>query len=333
MATATISMPGEGLAGARSRARVRVGARLIFQRCDGKPAGDMVELPRGRRPLLSALAKTHADRTRPHIVCVYRKGEPWAPTDFSVRTRKRWRHTRIGPNDTVAIIYAPRGSGGRGGGNRAGKAAGIGLLVATIALAALGQFWAIGALTPLVGGAGMAGTIWAAGSAALLAGAGYLLSRATQPKANKDDNNRPLYGVSGGGNFARLGDRIPAIYGRCWTTPDLSQPDYTIYEGDDQTLYKRMTIGVGRYSVKTMQIGETAFWSADEAREVSETEAHLDRDQCNGSTRCGLPVHGRRALSGERPRRRLRNQNPHPAASSLRHGIARQPRGQRLAGA
>jgi hypothetical protein len=239
---------------------------VIFQRCDGKPAGDPIDLPRARRPLLSALAKKHADRSRPHIVCVYRRGEPWAPTDFSVRLRKTWRHTRIGPSDTVAIIYAPRGGGGgAAGGSRAGKAAGIGLIVATIALAAIGQFWAIGALNGAMGLAAtsaVGGAIWAAGSAALLAGAGYLLSRATRPKANKDDNSRPLYGVSGGGNLARLGDRIPVIYGRCWTTPDLSQPDYTTFEGDNQTLYKRMTVGLGSYAVKTIRVGSAVMWTA-----------------------------------------------------------------------
>ena len=234
-------------------------------------------LSRARRRL-SAIVKQHADRSRPHIVCVYRKGDPWAPTDFSVRMRKAWRDTRIGPNDTVAIIYAPRGGGGAAG-SRGGKAAGIGLLVATIALAAIGQFWAIGAINGAMGLAAtsaVGGTIWAASSAALLAGAGYFLSKATQPKANKDDNNRPLYGVSGGGNLARLGDRIPVIYGRCWTTPDLSQPDYTIYEGDNQTLFKRMTVGLGKYAIKTIRVGAAVMWTAAGGVQAPFTGAQID---------------------------------------------------------
>lgn len=249
---------------------------VIFQRCDGKPAGDPIDLPRARRRL-SALVRRHADRTRPHIVCVYRRGEPWAPTDFSVRLRKQWRHTRIGPSDTVAIIYAPRGGGGGATGSRAGKNAGIGLLVATIALAALGQFWAIGAIgSALSVSAATAGTIWAAGSAALLAGAGYLLSRATQAKANKEEDNRPLYGVSGGGNQPRLGDRIPVIYGRCWTTPDLSQPDYTVFEGDNQTLYKRMTVGLGLYNVKTIRVGSAVMWTSTGGVQAPFTGAQVE---------------------------------------------------------
>lgn len=169
---------------------------VIFQRADGKAAGDTIDLPRARRRL-SAIVKRHADRTRPHIVCVYRKGETWAPTDFSVRMRKQWSSTRIGPNDTVAIIYAPRGGGGgAAGGGRAGKAAGIGLLVATIALAAVGHFWAIGLMTPMLG-AQTAGFVWAAASAGLPAGPSFFISR------NKEASHDGGECVSSGSHEAR----------------------------------------------------------------------------------------------------------------------------------
>ncbi len=253
-------------AAARSRARAKPStAQILFQRVDGKPMGEPIALPRARRRL-EALVRRHADHSRPYIVSVHRRGDPLAVTDLSVRLRKTWSATEIGPRDTVIVTYLPRGGGAQaGGGSRGGKAnmAGIGLLVATVALAAIGQFWAIGALAPLVGGTGMAGTIWAAGSAAMLAGAGYLLSRATQAKANKTDD-RPVYGVSGGGNLPRTGDRIPVIYGRCWTTPDLSQPDYTAYVGDDsQDLFKRLTIGCGKYAFKAIRVAGVTMWTAD----------------------------------------------------------------------
>lgn len=237
---------------------------ILFQRCDGKPAGAPIALPRGRRRL-SSIVRDHADRARPHIVSVHRKGHALAVTDFSVRLRKKWRHTSLGPLDTVIIVYCPRGGGGasaRGGGG-AGKGASIGLIVATVALAAIGQFWAIGAIGSALGvSAGVAGAIWAAGSTALLAGAGYLLSRATQAKANKEDANRPVYGVSGGGNQPRAGDRVPVVFGRFWNTPDLSQPDYTVYEGDDQILFKRVTVGCGKYAIKEIRVGDATMWTA-----------------------------------------------------------------------
>lgn len=237
---------------------------ILFQRCDGQKAGDGIITPRGRRRL-SSLVRRHANQSRPHIVSVHRKGQPLAVTDFSVRMRKEWRRTTVGPHDTVIIIYFS-GNGGRGSssGARGGKAnaASIGLVVGAIALAAIGHFWAIGAIAGGLGvTAGVAGAIWAAGSTALLAGAGYLLSKATQAKANKEAEDRPVYGVAGGGNFPRSGDRIPVLYGRCWNSPDLSQPDYLVYDGDDQVLYKRLTIGCGKYSIKSIRVGGITMWT------------------------------------------------------------------------
>ncbi|HEV2552707.1 MAG TPA: host specificity factor TipJ family phage tail protein [Bosea sp. (in: a-proteobacteria)] len=257
--------------------------RILFQRCDGKPAGEPVVLPRGRRRL-SSIARAHADRARPHIVSVHRRANCLAVTDFglrlkrgwsrlrmdplavtnaSVRMRKDWRRTTLGPLDTVIITYLPRGGGGassRGGGG--GKGASIALIVATVALAAIGQFWAIGAIGGALGvSSAVAGTIWASASAVALAGGAYLLSQATKAKANKDDANRPVYGVSGGGNQPRTGDRIPVLYGRCWNTPDLSQPDFTVYDGDDQVLYKRLTIGCGSYALKSIRVAGATMYT------------------------------------------------------------------------
>lgn len=239
-----------------------------FQRVDGLTAGESIVMSKGRRRLSSVVRK-YADRSRPHIVSLHRKKHVLAVSDFSVRLRKTWRNTTVGPHDTVIIVYLPQGggggaAGGRGGGKATGAA--IGLVVASLALMALGQFWAIGALNGALGLAAtsaVGSTIWAAGTTALLAGGAYLLSKATQAKANKEAENRPVYGVSGGGNQPRSGDRIPVVYGRCWNSPDLSQPDYTVYDGDDQVLYKRLTIGCGKYSLKSIRVGGITMWTAD----------------------------------------------------------------------
>jgi hypothetical protein len=239
--------------------------QIHFRRCDGESAGSPIELPRARRRL-STLVRRHADSSRPFVVSVHRKTHPLAVTDFSVRLRKDWRNTTLGPHDTIIIVYLPRGgasAGGGGGGS--GKGLAIGMIVATVALAALGQFWAIGAINGAMGLAAtsaVGSTIWAAGTAALLAGSAYLLSKATQAKANTTDD-RPVYGVSGGGNQPRTGDRIPVLYGRCWNTPDLSQPDYTVYDGEDQVLYKRLTLGCGKYAVKSVRVSGVTMWTDD----------------------------------------------------------------------
>ncbi|PZU87354.1 MAG: hypothetical protein DI527_18945 [Chelatococcus sp.] len=253
-------------------------ARILFQRVDGKPMGEPIALPHARRRL-SALVRQHADHSRPYIVSVHRRRQPLAVTDQSVRLRRTWPQTIVGRRDTVIVTYLPRGGGGSSssGSSRAGKGASIGLLVATVALAAIGQFWAIGAIAGGLGvSTAVAGTIWAAGSAVALAGGAYLLSRATKAKANKTDD-RPVYGVSGGGNLPRSGDRIPVIYGRCWTTPDLSQPDYTTYVGDDsQELYKRLTIGCGKYAFKSIRVSGVTMWTADDGMTPAFTGSSLE---------------------------------------------------------
>lgn len=242
--------------------------KVLYVRADGKPAGDPIMLPPARsRRRLSAIMKQHSQlRTRPTLAFVVRKKDMDNPQAIEEThyLRKRWPTTLVGKNDTVIVMYAPRGGGStKGTTNSKGKGASIGLLVATVALAAIGQFWAIGAIAGALGtSTAVAGSIWAVGSTLALGGAAYFLSKNNKSKANKEEQNRPLYGVSGGGNLPRANDRIPVIYGRTWHSPDLSQPDYAIYEGDDQTLFKRMTIGCGKYALKTIRVAGVVFWSA-----------------------------------------------------------------------
>lgn len=238
---------------------------ILFRRCDGLEAGEPIVLAKRKR--LSAIVKQHADRSRPFIVSVCKRGHPIAVAEPTVRLRKDWARTQVGKHDTVIIVYLPLGGGaggGRGGGGKANAAA-IGLVVAAVALVAVGQFWGIAALNGALGlGATstVGSAIWGAGVTALLAGGSYLLSKATKAKAD-DTDDRPTYGVAGGGNQPRSGDRIPVVYGQCWNSPDLSQPDYTIYDGDDQVLYKRLTIGCGRYSIKAIRVSGVTMWTSD----------------------------------------------------------------------
>jgi hypothetical protein len=121
-----------------------------------------------------------------------------------------------------------------------------------------------GILTTASGGLSMIGKIVSMG---IIAGVGYLLSKATQPKSNTEQDKK-TYGVSGGGNIARPGDRIPVNYGKTWTQPDLSQADYFTYEEegtlndpDDQILLKRLVLGLGRYRVETIKVGDAIAWT------------------------------------------------------------------------
>ncbi|MFC4172629.1 host specificity factor TipJ family phage tail protein [Microvirga sp. GCM10011540] len=231
-------------------------------------------VPRRRR--LSTLA-TRRLPGRPCIVSVHRAGALLQPTDETVRLRKAWKNTLVGPHDTVVITYLPLGgaSGGSGGGG--GKA--IGAAVAMIALAVAAPYIA----GPLAAGLGLGATGTAIASKVIalgiVAGGAYFLSKATQAKANKDEDTRPVYGVSGGGNLPRPGDRIPVNYGRIWHQPDLSQADYFVYTGgtdSDQILFKRLTLGAGRYKVHSIRVGQALMWTEQDGLVAPFTNAEIE---------------------------------------------------------
>lgn len=233
--------------------------------------------PRRRR--LSTIA-ARRQKGRPCIVSVHREGDELFPSNATVRLRKQWKDTLVGPRDTVIITYLPLGGamGGKGGGG-GGKA--IGAAVAMIALAVAAPYL-IGALAPMVGMGGVLGTtagLTIAGkvvAAGLVAGVGYFLSKATQAKANTPTDSKKLFGVSGGGNLPRRGDRIPVNYGRMWSQPDLSQPDYFIYDGDDQILFKRLTVGAGKYQTHSIRVGQAPFWSEGHGLHAPFTGAQVE---------------------------------------------------------
>lgn len=119
---------------------------------------------------------------------------------------------------------------------------------------------------PIAGAIGAAASITSAFAltaiqAGLVIGGTALLSLASRAKANKQvTDTREIYGVAGGGNLPKQGDRIPRGYGRSWMKPDLSQPDFSQYDGDDQILFKRQTLGLGRYRVYQIRAGKQVMW-------------------------------------------------------------------------
>src|SRR4051812_6714989 len=105
---------------------------ILHRNVVGREMRPVVALP-SRRRRLSTIAKRHAPKDRPFIVSVHRAGcESLRPCDESVRVRKQWAGTLIGPRDTVVITYLPLGGGGSGGGPSTAKQ--IGGAVALLAL-------------------------------------------------------------------------------------------------------------------------------------------------------------------------------------------------------
>lgn len=220
-------------------------------------------LPGNRRRRLSAVVARRLDPSRAQVTSRHRIPEhQLAVTDETVVLRSERRHCLVGPKDIVVITTYTMGGGAGGGGGGSGKQ--IGMAVASIALMIVAPY-AVSFLGPAFAAtAGVTSSLTLLGkvvSTGLIIGGVALMSMANKAKANKsNEDTRPVYGVSGGGNLPRPGDRIPVGYGRFWTLPDLSQPDYFIYAGENQILFKRMTLGAGRYQIHSVRVGDQLLW-------------------------------------------------------------------------
>lgn len=139
-----------------------------------RPLREPVRLDRRRRRL-SAVAKRHIPKdNRAYIVSVHKPGDILVAEDHTVRLRKTWSKTLVGPNDIVVIKRLPlRPIHGGGGGNEAKQ---IGGLVAMIAVA-LAAPWLVSGLAA----AGVPGLMAAGGQltiAGQVAAAGLSLGKA-----------------------------------------------------------------------------------------------------------------------------------------------------------
>lgn len=212
---------------------------------------------RGRR--VSTIVKRHAPAGRQFIVSVHRRGDLLSvPTDETIKMRSTWKSTIVGEGDVVVITRLPLGGGGGTGGG--GSKMGIGLAIASVALIAIAPYAA-----PLLGlAAGSAGAIGV--QAGLVVGGLALSYAASQANANNKKQKDPdAFTVTGGGNVPRAGQRKPLQYGRCWSAPPLSQPDFTMYSNfRDMALIKRLTLGTGIYFVHSIRIGSSTFWTPGE---------------------------------------------------------------------
>jgi hypothetical protein len=216
----------------------------------GQTRGEPVQLPDRRRRRLSTIVARHKPPPgRRFIISVHRKGETFLrPTDGAVRLRADRRRTLVGPDGVVLVTIVP----GRGG------IASIGLAIASIALIAVAPY-AAPALAPAMGGAGIAVSAGAV-QAGLVIGGVALCDAAQASAAAKKKTERSFFSVTGGGNIPKPGARKPLLYGRCWTTPPLSQKDFITYDGDTMALTNRMTLGIGRFQIHAVHVGEAAFW-------------------------------------------------------------------------
>jgi uncharacterized coiled-coil protein SlyX len=212
----------------------------------GQTRGEPVRLPDRRRRRLSTIVARHKPPAgRRFIVSVHRKGETFLrPTDQNRRLRAQWSRTLVGPDDVVLFTTVPLGRG----------IASIGLAIASIALIAVAPY-AAPALATALGGVSVTAV-----QAGLVIGGVALGYAAQASSAAKKKTERSLSSVTGGGNIPKPGARKPLLYGRCWSTPPLSQKDFITYDGDTMVLTKRMTLGIGRFQIHAVHVGEAVFW-------------------------------------------------------------------------
>jgi hypothetical protein len=226
------------------------------------------------------------DKTRPFMVAIRRRqdfdtplNELWVPRGWKVAPVKDdagkvvtpgivnpWPRRYLPKDCSIVIVYLPLGGGGAaGGGSRSKSPLAVVAGIAGLALAAFAGPLA-GLLAPTLAGAlGVsAGVATFIAQGAFVIGGTALLAFSSKSRATKTaTDTRELYGVSGGGNLPKPGETIPRVYGRPWIKPDLSQPDFSKYDGDEQILYKRMTLTVGQGRVYTIRAGKQVMWTLE----------------------------------------------------------------------
>jgi len=74
----------------------------------------------------------------------------------------------------------------------------------------------------------------------------------------------PTYSLQGQGNYARLAQPIPVIYGRHLVYPDLPATPYGEYQGNEQFLHQLHCIGLGEYDIEQIRIEDTPIASFEE---------------------------------------------------------------------
>lgn len=244
-----------------------------------------IALDNNRKRLPQVIAQ-HVDRSRPFMVAIQRAkdlekplGESWVGRGWKVPPVKNeageivvpgkvnpWPRKHIADDAVVVVVYLPHGGGGGGGGGRNKSPLAIVAGIAGLALLAFAGPLATLAAPLLATGLGVSVGVatWIA-QAGIVLGGTALMSFASKSKATKQlSDTREIYGVSGGGNLPRIGETIPRVYGRCWIKPDLSQPDFSAYEGDQQVLYKRLTLTCGKGNIRGIRAGKQVMWRPGE---------------------------------------------------------------------
>lgn len=177
--------------------------------------------------------------------------------------RADWAVTPI--DGVVLFITLPQGGGGGGGGKNPLRTV---LMIAVMVVATVYG-------GPLGASLGFSGNLATAVGSAIIMTAGSALVSALVPLPTPNMPSfagsggslaqpSPTYSLQGQGNYARLAQPIPVVYGRHLVYPDLAATPYGEYQGNEQFLHQLHCIGLGEYDIEQIRIEDTPMSSFQE---------------------------------------------------------------------
>ena len=177
--------------------------------------------------------------------------------------RADWAVTPI--DGVVLFITLPQGGGGGGGGKNPLRTV---LMIAVMVVATVYG-------GPLGASLGFSGNLATAVGSAIIMTAGSALVSALVPLPTPNMPSfagsggslaqpSPTYSLQGQGNYARLAQPIPVVYGRHLVYPDLAATPYGEYQGNEQFLHQLHCIGLGEYDIEQIRIEDTPMSSFEE---------------------------------------------------------------------
>lgn len=237
--------------------------------------------------------RDRAVRPVPHAMTVRAWLDAQGIDEFAVPTvclfngaalmRADWEATMIRPGDICAFVALPHGGGGGGGGKNPLKTVlSIAIMVAGAYVGGVAAGWFAdsvlmgGAMGPLTASQMLTAKIFGGVVGGIVSMAGGALLNALipppKPSAAAFSSNfgslpapSPTYSLQGQGNSARLGQAIPAQYGRHRVFPDLIMAEpWAEYIGNEQYLYQPHCLGLGEYDIERIRIAETDIANFEE---------------------------------------------------------------------
>ena len=178
--------------------------------------------------------------------------------------RADWAVTPI--DGVVLFITLPQGGGGGGGGGKNPLRTVLMIAVMVVATVYGG---------PLGASLGFSGNLATAVGSAIIMTAGSALVSALVPLPTPNMPSfaagggnlaqpSPTYSLQGQGNYARLAQPIPVVYGRHLVYPDLAATPYGEYQSNEQYLHQLHCIGLGEYDIEQLRIEDTPIASFEE---------------------------------------------------------------------